>query len=692
MRTASHLNHRKPHWGMPWVATLILLVAAASTVRADARVVKIGIYENEPKCFTSKSGQPSGIFIDVIESIAKGEGWQLQFVHGTWSEGLDRLEKGSIDLMPDVARSSDREKLFAFHKIAVLSSWFQVYARKGSGIHSILDLDGKRVAVLERSIQQDAFGKLAADFQLTIPLVALPDYQAMFARVATGDVDAAITNRFYGLTHAKAFDLEDTAVIFHPSDLYFAAPRNASRTLLDAIDKHLSKMKADPQSVYYHSLKRWISEDVPFTLPPWILHVGLVSGVVLLTSLLGSLVLKRQVNHRTQALNHSNQLLHTFIACNQALVRSTDEIGLRDAICRTLSDTGGYRLAWIGLTGEEPEPPVQIVACAGGDAGSRSPTDAAGRLSPPVRSLIRQALETGTPHAASRPFSPPDEPAPDACHGVSTDTAILALPLVANGERIGVLCIMTAEPDGFSNPETVQLTELANDLAFGMASYRLREALQHAEEKRREAQQRYVDIVEFLPDATFVLDQDKKVIAWNHACETLTGVPKEALIGQDGYAHARPFFGEKRPTLIDLLDLPIPEVEATYKYIKRRGDRIYAELFIPEFDHGRGLHLWGVASPLYDRQGQRCGAIESMRDVSEQKAMEASLRASELKYRELVMLANSIILRCSRDGKITFLNAFGRQFFGYTEAEIIGRDIVGTIIPPLRNRAATCGT
>jgi PAS domain S-box-containing protein len=67
--------------------------------------------------------------------------------------------------------------------------------------------------------------------------------------------------------------------------------------------------------------------------------------------------------------------------------------------------------------------------------------------------------------------------------------------------------------------------------------------------------------------------------------------------------------------------------------------------------------------------------------LAERKEAERALRQSEQKYRELVMLANSIILRWSRDGRITFLNEFGQRFFGYTEAEICGRHVVGTIVP-----------
>ncbi|MBN2420038.1 MAG: PAS domain S-box protein [Deltaproteobacteria bacterium] len=45
------------------------------------------------------------------------------------------------------------------------------------------------------------------------------------------------------------------------------------------------------------------------------------------------------------------------------------------------------------------------------------------------------------------------------------------------------------------------------------------------------------------------------------------------------------------------------------------------------------------------------------------------------------MTANSIILRWTRDGRITFLNEFGQRFFGYTEKEIQGKHVVGTIVP-----------
>ncbi|GLI37270.1 hypothetical protein GHYDROH2_07710 [Geobacter hydrogenophilus] len=279
---------------------------AIPTAGADVGVVNVGVYENSPKIFTDESGTPSGIFIDIIEHIAKTEGWTLRYVHGTWAEGLDRLAKGEIDLMPDVAYTADREKLYSFHKIPVLTGWSQVYARKGSGIQSILDLNGKRVAALEQTIQLETFKRLASSFGLKIILVPVPDYKAEFDMIAKGTVDAGVTNRFYGLMHARESGLEDTPIMFDPAPFFFAAPQNASRQLLDTIDRHLSGLKRDPRSAYYASLKRWTSEDVQFKLPLWLQVSSLVLGVVVIMTVTGFILwnrtLRRTVRLRTGQL------------------------------------------------------------------------------------------------------------------------------------------------------------------------------------------------------------------------------------------------------------------------------------------------------------------------------------------------------------------------------------------------------
>jgi len=69
-----------------------------------------------------------------------------------------------------------------------------------------------------------------------------------------------------------------------------------------------------------------------------------------------------------------------------------------------------------------------------------------------------------------------------------------------------------------------------------------------AEEELKITHQRLYDIIEFLPDATIVIDQEKKVVAWNRACEEMTNVSKEDIIGKADYAYAIPFYGEEGPS------------------------------------------------------------------------------------------------------------------------------------------------
>ncbi len=212
------------------------------------------------------------------------------------------------------------------------------------------------------------------------------------------------------------------------------------------------------------------------------------------------------------------------------------------------------------------------------------------------------------------------------------------------------------------------------------------------ERSRAAADLRLMDIIEFLPDAAFVIDQDKRVIAWNKACETLTGVPKADMLGRGNHAYAEPFYGDRRPILIDLLDAPSSLIESQYKYVERRGEAVFCETFIPRLRGGGGAHLWASAAALYDREGRRSGAIEVVRDVTAQKLAELALRESERKYRELVENANSIILRWTPDARITFLNEFGQRFFGYTLDEIRGRHVMETIVPRVESAGRDLGT
>jgi PAS domain S-box-containing protein len=181
------------------------------------------------------------------------------------------------------------------------------------------------------------------------------------------------------------------------------------------------------------------------------------------------------------------------------------------------------------------------------------------------------------------------------------------------------------------------------------------------------------DIVEFLPDPTFVVDKNRKVIAWNRACEEVFNVKKESMVGQGDYAYAIPVYHKRRPILVDLIFSPDDEIMSGYDHAWAEGDKLLAEGFVPHLNHGSGKYLWCIASPLYDQEGLRIGAIETIRDITERKKAEVSLRESEEKFRTLIeQSVNGLVLIDERE-LICEWNTAMERITEYSRPEVIGK-------------------
>ena len=152
-----------------------------------------------------------------------------------------------------------------------------------------------------------------------------------------------------------------------------------------------------------------------------------------------------------------------------------------------------------------------------------------------------------------------------------------------------------------------------------------------AETALRDSERRLSDIIAFLPDPTFVIDRDGRVIAWNRSMEQMTGVAAKDMLGKGNYEYALPFYGERRPLLIDQVHAPDESLEARYAKVLRCGEMLFGESYITVRGKQR-IYLSGTAAPLYDSQGNLVGAIESIRDITERKRAE-----EELRYRDAIL-------------------------------------------------------
>lgn len=150
-----------------------------------------------------------------------------------------------------------------------------------------------------------------------------------------------------------------------------------------------------------------------------------------------------------------------------------------------------------------------------------------------------------------------------------------------------------------------------------------------AEEELIKARKNLQDIIEFLPDATFVISGEGKVIAWNQAMEKMTGIKKADMLGRGNYEYALPFYGIRRPILIDIARENITDHPYSYKVLSLKPGSIFAETFTPQLYQGKGAYVWGTASVLYDEEGRCTGAIETIRDVTDRKKLEMQLVQAE---------------------------------------------------------------
>ena len=192
-----------------------------------------------------------------------------------------------------------------------------------------------------------------------------------------------------------------------------------------------------------------------------------------------------------------------------------------------------------------------------------------------------------------------------------------------------------------------------------------------AEDSLRESEKRMSQIFDFLPDATFAVDMNGNVIAWNKAIEEMTGVSSALMIGKGNYEYSIPFYGIRRPILIDLVFKPDEEIKMKYAFVKQEGVCLIAETEL--LLAGEKHILWGISRALYNSKGSMVGAIESIRDITGRRIMQNALAASEKKYSKIFRHSADIIgiVRIS-DNKFLEINEAFRTTFGYSDEEVVG--------------------
>lgn len=303
---------------------ILTITGTLQRISAETAKVRTGIFEDNPKMFTDAKGNPKGIFVDILKEIADKEGWSIEYVKGTLAECLKNLESGKIDLLPNVLYSEEREKKFFLNRIPALSDWLIVYEQRGSGINHLDDLDKKRVAVVDQSIDEEVFNIKELQFGITPQIITAPGCAGCMSLVKNGKADAAVVSRFFAHSGECPENVTPTGIILHPAGVYFAVSNYQNKKLLDAIDKNIAAMKNDFGSAYYKSLRRWMSEGRHQPFFPPIKGVALREVVILIISIFIIVFLLQKGARLKLELRHKTVLLQESVSTNTKTPQEMD--------------------------------------------------------------------------------------------------------------------------------------------------------------------------------------------------------------------------------------------------------------------------------------------------------------------------------------------------------------------------------
>jgi PAS domain S-box-containing protein len=290
--------------------TFLLTLLLPPNSFADTKI-KVGVYQNKPLLFTDTDGKVKGIFADILNYIAQKEGWKIEYINGSFSQCYLDLKSGKLDILGAIAFSEQRNQIFDFTYENVLSNWGQIYINKLSGIESILDFEGKKVAVLQNDIYYKELKELIKRFGIECRFTEAFEYDVVLGLVEAGKCDAGLVNYLYGHQYDRKYDINRTSIILSPQKINFAAPKGKNKHIINTLDQHLRNLKEDKRSIYHQSLSRWVGVGTVQSYPVWLIGTGVGAVFLILTFLILNMILRKQVRKRTLELNVKNEgLIH----------------------------------------------------------------------------------------------------------------------------------------------------------------------------------------------------------------------------------------------------------------------------------------------------------------------------------------------------------------------------------------------
>ncbi len=224
--------------------------------------------------------------------------------------------------------------------------------------------------------------------------------------------------------------------------------------------------------------------------------------------------------------------------------------------------------------------------------------------------------------------------------------SIYIAPLTIKKQPYGLLIVADSHPD---NKGIIQFLSAAGNL-FNLWVNTI------------DATKRLEDVFDSIPNPSFIMTADDKIVYWNRANELMTGWEAAQIIGKGNYESSLPYYGVRRPMVANLIMNQDAEWRSTYFEFDQEGDHVKALAFCNALSGG-GAYLRTDTNRLYDVNNRLWGAIHAVRDVTMERQMRENLQRSESMYRSIADFAGVGILLVN-NVEVIYANEQAGEFLG----------------------------
>jgi len=284
---------------------LILVILSTSVIShggSNKKKLIVGAFNFPPAIFLNSNGETEGFFVDLLKEIAKEEDWTLSFKFTTWSNGLEMMKNGDLDIWTSTAYTEVRNAYMDYSNEPILTTWVEIFSSTSSKVNSIFDLENKIVAIMKKDINGIIFKDYIKKLKIDCNIKYYEDYFTVFHDLETDLIDVAIANNIAGGSYFTNHKVRRTNIVLSPFLIYYTVPKNKNAYVIKAIDKHLKKWKLDSSSIYYKSLDFWLHKEanIQNVVPKAIKIIGVIAIVGFFIMALIILIFKHKVNSKSR--------------------------------------------------------------------------------------------------------------------------------------------------------------------------------------------------------------------------------------------------------------------------------------------------------------------------------------------------------------------------------------------------------